>query len=205
MKLLIVGATGGLGRVTVDEALRRGHEVSALVRNPAADLPEPVLRVRADVLDPASLEPAVSGRDAVICMLGTPSPRQPSTLLADGTGNLVAAMRKAEVPRLVCVTLLGTGGSRRNASPFYRHVILRVLAPMVPDKENQERVVRDSGLEWVLVRPPRLTGGPGRAPRVLRDGDKGRAGHISRQQLARILVDAAEKADYVRQAIAVGV
>lgn len=205
MKLLIVGATGGLGRVTVDEALRRGHEVSALVRNPAADLPEPVLRVRADVLDPASLEPAVNGRDAVICMLGTPSPRQPSTLLADGTGNLIAAMRKAQVPRLVCVTLLGTGDSRRNASPFYRHVILRVLAPMVPDKENQERVVRDSGLEWVLVRPPRFTGGPGRMPRVLRDGDKGRAGHISRRQLARILVDAAEKADYVRQAIAVGV
>lgn len=206
MKLLIVGATGGLGRATVAEAVRRGHDVSALVRDPAAaDLPEPVARVRGDVLDPASLVAAVSGRDAVICALGTPSPRRPSTLLGDGTRNLVAAMKSARVRRLVCVTLLGTAESRRQASLFYRHVILRVLAPMVPDKEDQERVVRECGLEWVLVRPPRFTGGPGRPPRVMRAGDKGRAGHVARQQLARILLDAAERPDYVGQAITVGV
>lgn len=205
MRLLIVGATGGLGRATVAEAVRRGHDVSALVRDPAAaDLPEPVLKVHGDVLDPASLEAAVTGRDAVICVLGTPSPRRPSTLLGDGTGNLVAAMKSAGVRQLVCVTLLGTAESKRNASPFYRHVILRVLAPMLPDKENQERVVRESGLEWVLVRPPRFTGGQGRPPRVIRAGEKGRVGHVSRQQLARILVDAAERPDYVGQAIAVG-
>jgi uncharacterized protein YbjT (DUF2867 family) len=205
VKLLIVGATGGLGRVTVDEAVRRGHDVSALMRDPAAaDLPELVIKVKGDVLNPASLEAAVDGRDAVVCLLGTPSPRRPSTLLGDGTSNLVAAMKSAQVPRLVCVTLLGTGDSKRHASLFYRHVILRVLAPMVPDKENQERVVRESGLEWVLVRPPRFVNGPGRPPRVIRAGDHGRAGHISRKQLARVLIDAAERPDYVRQAIAVG-
>jgi len=205
MKLLIVGATGGLGRVTAAEAVRRGHEVSALVRDPAAaDLPEPVLKVHGNVLEPPSLGAAVAGRDGVICVLGTPSPRQPSTLLADGTSNLVAAMTSAQVPRLVCVTLLGTDDSRRNASLFYRHVILRVLAPMVPDKENQERVVRESGLDWVLVRPPRFVSGPGRPPRIIRAGDNGRTGRISRQQLARVLIDAAEQPGYVRQAIAVG-
>src|SRR5262249_10843353 len=145
MRLLIVGATGGLGRATVAEAVRRGHDVSALVRDPAAaDLPEPVLKVHGDVLDPASLVAAGTGRDAVICALGAPSPRRPSTLLGDGTGNLVAAMRSAGVRRLVCVTLLGTADSKRNASLFYRHVILRVLAPMLPDKEKQEQVVRES-------------------------------------------------------------
>jgi hypothetical protein len=102
-----------------------------------------------------SLAPAVEGRDAVVCALGTPSPRQASSLLEDGTRNLVAAMERASVPRLVCVTLLGTADSKRNASPLYRYIILRALAPMVPDKENQERVVRDSSLEWVLIRPPR--------------------------------------------------
>ena len=205
MKLLVVGATGGLGRAVVAEAVRRGHDVSALVRDPAAaDLPQPVLLTRGDVLDPASLEAAVSGRDTVICALGTPSPRRPGTLLGDGTANLVAAMTSARVPRLVCVTLLGTGDSKRNCSLFYRHVILRALAPMVPDKETQERVVRDSGLEWVLVRPPRFTGGAGGPARVIRAGDNGRAGHVSRQQLAGVLVDAAERPDYVGQAIAVG-
>ncbi len=205
MRLLVVGATGGLGRVIVAEAVRRGHDVSALVRDPAAaDLPEPVLKVHGDVLDPASLGAAVAGRDGVICVLGTPSPRRPSTLLGDGTGNLVVAMKSAGVPRLVCVTLLGTADSKRNASLLYRHVILRLLAPMVPDKEDQERVVRESGLEWVLVRPPRFVGGPGRPPRIIRAGDRGRVGHVPRQQLARILLDAAERPDYVRQAITVG-
>jgi NAD(P)H-binding len=78
------------------------------------------------------------------------------------------------------VTLLGTAGSKRNASPLYRYVILRVLAPMVPDKENQERVVPESGLDWVLVRPPRFVNGQGRPPRGLRAGARGRVGHVRR-------------------------
>ncbi len=205
MRLLVVGGTGGLGRLAVAEAVSRGHEVSALVRDPAgADLPELVVMVRGDVLDPVSLAPAVEGQEAVVCALGTPRPRQASSLLEDGTRNLVAAMKRASVPRLVCVTLLGTADSKHNASFLYRHVILRALAPMVPDKENQERVVQDSGLDWVLIRPPRFTGGQGRPSRILRAGDKGRAGHVSRQQLARVLIDAAERPDYVRQAIVVG-
>jgi NAD(P)H-binding len=103
VRLLVVGATGGLGRLVVAEGARRGHHVAALVRDPArAGLPEPVQMVRGDVLEPVSLDPAVQARDAVICALGNPSPRKPSTLLADGTRNLVEAMRRAGVPRLVC-------------------------------------------------------------------------------------------------------
>ena len=201
----MVGATGGLGRVVIAEALRRGHHVAALVRDPArAGLPEPVQTVRCDVLDPVTLDPAMNARDAVICALGTPSPRKPGTLLEEGTRNLVEAMRRASVPRLVCVTLLGTGGSQRNASFLYRYVILRALAPMIPDKENQERVVRDSGLEWVLVRPPRFVNQRHGQLRVLRPGDTGRVGHIARPDLAAVLLDAAERPDYLRQAIAVG-
>lgn len=118
MKLLVVGATGGLGRVAVAAAVQRGHEVTALVRDPAAShLPESVLQVRGDVLDPASLSAAVARRDGVLCALGTPSPRKAGTLLADGTRNLVEQMTAANVPRLVCVTLLGAGDSKSNASP----------------------------------------------------------------------------------------
>lgn len=205
MRLLVVGATGSLGRLAVAEAAQRGHDVTALVRDPArANLPEPVVKVRGDVLDPVSLGPAVEGRDAVVCALGTPSPHQASSLLEDGTRNLVAAMERASVPRLVCVTLLGTADSKRNASPLYRYIILRALAPMVPDKESQERVVRDSGLEWVLIRPPRFTSQRRGQLRVLRPGDKGRVGHVSRHDLARVLIDVAERPDYLHQAIVVG-
>lgn len=119
MRLLVVGATGSLGRLAVTEAARRGHDVAALVRDPArTNLPEPMVKVRGDVLDPVSLDSAVAGRNAVVCALGTPSPRQASSLLEDGTRNLVAAMKRASIPQLACVTLLGTAGSNRNASPF---------------------------------------------------------------------------------------
>lgn len=158
MRLLVVGATGGLGRAVVDSALARGHDVSALVRNPqTADLPAEVRNLQCDVLDRVSLERAVGGRDAVLCVLGTPSPRTATTLLEDGTANLVEVMTRLQVARLVCVTLLGVGQIRANTALLYRHIILRLLAPMVPDKQNQEGVVRASGLDWVLVRPPRLS------------------------------------------------
>jgi hypothetical protein len=60
-------------------------------------------------------------------------------------------MTKQGVRRLVCVTLLGVGASRSNCSFIHGELILRALSPMLPDKEAQEQVVRDSGLDWVLV------------------------------------------------------
>lgn len=206
MRLLVVGATGGLGRAVVAAALLRGHQVHALVRDPQrADLPVDVRVVRGDVLDAATLEPAVAECEAVLCVLGTPSPRTQTTLLERGTANLVAVMKGLEVRRLVCVTLLGVGDSRRNTAFGYRQVILRVLAPMVPDKENQEQVVRGSGLEWVLVGPPTFVGFGSRGrPRIVREGDAGRIGLVVRRELAAVVVRAAESNEFVGQAIAVG-
>lgn len=206
MQLLIVGATGGLGRAIVIEALARDHQVTALVRDASrAGFEASVGTVEGDVLDPQTLVPAVRGKDAVLCALGTPSPRKAITLLEDGTRNLVGAMECERVRRLVCVTLLGVGESRANASFLYGNVILRVLAPMVPDKENQERVVQESTLEWVLVRPPRFVESKRNArPRVIRAGDRDRVGSVRRHDLARVVVEAAERDEYVGQAVAVG-
>jgi len=206
MRLLVVGATGALGRAVVDSALTDGHDVNALVRKPSsANLPPRVEVIRGDVLDAASIEPAVQRCAAVICALGTPSPRKPTTLLERGTANLVAAMTRAGVPRLVCVTLLGVGKSRPNTALLYRHVILRVLAPMVPDKQKQEQIVRDCGLGWVLVRPPTIVGFTSRGPaRVIPEGERGRVGLVSRTSLAELLVHAAGSDKYTHLAIAVG-
>jgi putative NADH-flavin reductase len=119
VKVLVVGATGGLGQNVVAESLSRGHQTAALARDPSrATLPEAVQIVRGDVLDRSSVTSAVAGHDAVICALGTPSPRQASTLLGRGSEILVDAMTKAGVRRLACVTLLGLGSSRANCSLF---------------------------------------------------------------------------------------
>jgi uncharacterized protein YbjT (DUF2867 family) len=206
VKILVVGATGGLGRAVVMDALVRGHAIAALARDPwRAVLPPEVEVVRGDVLEPGSLRPALIEREAVICALGTPSPRRSSTLLRDGTDKLIGAMSEQGVRRLVCVTLLGVGESRSNCSLLYREVILRGLAPMLADKEAQEHVVKASDRDWVLVRPPRFTGGNARGNlRVLREGQPGRVSHVVRADLAQFLVGCATSTEYSREALAVG-
>ena len=206
VRVLVVGATGGLGRDVVAESLARGHQTAALARDPSrAMFPQAVRVVQGDVLDRASMTVAVAGHDAVICALGTPSPRRVSTLLGRGSENLVEAMTEAGVRRLACVTLLGLGSSRANCSLFYREVILRVLAPMVPDKEAQERAVRGSGLDWVLIRPPRFVSGrPRGALKVIAEGERGRLGRVVRADLARFLMDCTGEDRFVREALAVG-
>jgi uncharacterized protein YbjT (DUF2867 family) len=179
--------------------------VSALVRTlPPERFPEGVVTVRGDVLDRVSLAAALPGQEAVICVLGTASARRASTLLGDGTKNLVDAMIEAGVGRLVCVTLLGCGPSVTNTTRFYRWVVLRALSPMLPDKEAQELVVRQSTLEWTLVRPPRFVGGRARGHlRVIPEGGAGRLGRVVRADLAGFVVDTAS-GGHVREAVAVG-
>ncbi len=103
------------------------------------------------------------------------------------------------------MTLLGAGHSKANASHVYRKMILRVLAPMVPDKEAQERAVRDSELDWTLVRPPRFVGGKPRGDvRVIGEGETGRVGHVVRADLASFLIDCTREGKYLREAVGVG-
>lgn len=167
MRILIIGATGALGQDIIGEALARGQDTAASVRNPArAAFSGAVRVVQGAVLDLLSLTPAVAGRDAVICALRTPSPRRWSTLLEEGTKNRVAAMGEQGVHRLACVTLLGAGSSGANASFFFREVILRVLAPMQPDKEAQERAVRGSTAPRSSRFPKRSASTAGSSPRT---------------------------------------
>ncbi len=208
MKLLIVGATGGLGKELVGRAPEEGHEATVLVRYPAklGGWGERLRVARGDVLDPASVGSAVRGQDAVVSALGTPSPRKPSTLLAQGTKNIVEAMERRGVRRLVCVTILGTGDSgRRHGSLFYRLFVLGFFVrPMLEDKARQEAAIRKSNLEWTIVRPPRHKDEPGSGDyRVIADGE-GRVGKISRADLATFMLDQLEDHSCTRKVVVVG-
>jgi putative NADH-flavin reductase len=203
MKLLIIGATGGLGKELVRQALEQGHQVTALVRNPSTIASEhDRLRVaRGDVLDVESLGAAVAEQEAIVSALGTPNPRKPSTLLSEGTGNLVRAMDRHCVRRLVRVTILGTGeGGRRHGSLFYRLFVLGFFVkPMLEDKERQEEVIRRSRLDWTVVRPPHYTDEPESGDyRVITDGG-GRVGKIGRADLASFMLGQRDEDSYVRK------
>ncbi|MGA8726912.1 MAG: NAD(P)H-binding protein [Acidimicrobiales bacterium] len=206
MALLVIGATGALGRDVVAESLEASHPTVALVRDPErAELPREVELRKGDVVQPETLVASLNEVDTVICTFGTPNFRRPSAVLREGTVNLVNAMRQEGVRRLVCVTLLGTGASRTNTSLLYRAVILRALAPMVPDKEAQEQVVRTSGLDWTLVRPPRFRGSSPRGSlRVIRNNGDGRVGQVVRRDLARFLFRCAISEEYIGEAVVVG-
>jgi uncharacterized protein YbjT (DUF2867 family) len=162
MKIVVFGATGGTGRELVGQALQRGHHVTAQARTPEklAGFEHPELEVvRGDVLDRESVERAVVAQEAVVCAIGGGARR--TTLREDGTRNIVNAMEKHDVPRLVCLSSLGVGDSRANLPFFTRYVIVGIfLRHAFADHERQERIVRESPLAWTIVRPPHLTNGP---------------------------------------------
>jgi putative NADH-flavin reductase len=163
MKILVVGATGGTGRQLLKQALAQGYEVAALVRKPRrVKTKHAALRViKGDVLDQHSIDPAMKGQQAVICALGKWPTRKPTTLFWEGTANLIRAMNNHGVCRLICVTGLGAGDSRGHGSFFYERIALPLLLKNIyEDKDRQEELVRNTELDWIIVRPARLTNGP---------------------------------------------
>jgi putative NADH-flavin reductase len=192
-KILVLGATGGTGRLIVGQALKRGQEVTALVRSPekASRLKGAKLIV-GDVRDEKVLREALKGQDAVVSALGTPaSPFREVTLLSTATRALVRAMKAEHVSRLVCITGIGAGDSAGHGGFLFNNVIFPLLLKKVyADKNRQETIVRDSGLDWILVRPSVLNDKPGRGPvRALTDLSDFHGGGISRADVAAFVLD----------------
>jgi len=195
-RILVLGATGGMGRLIVRQARARGHDVHALVRSPdkAAGLEGASISV-ADARDERALRRALQGRDAVVSALGTPvSPWRDVTVLSSATRSLVAAMQAEGVRRLVCVTGMGAGDSAGHGGFVFDRLILPLLLRKVyADKDRQETLVRESGLDWVLVRPSVLNDkAPGPAVRALTDLSGFHGGTIARADAAAFVLDQVE-------------
>jgi uncharacterized protein YbjT (DUF2867 family) len=160
MRVLVLGASGATGRHLVEQALAQGHQVTALARNPAKlhrRSPELTV-VQGDVTDPLAVERAVRSQDAVLCALGSSTPLKHDPALVAGIGNLVGAMERLQVRRLVYLSFLGVHHGRRQLSPLGRYVVAPLLMRKVAaDHERKEAIIQQSTLEWVIVRPPRLT------------------------------------------------
>ncbi|CAO3423818.1 NAD(P)-dependent oxidoreductase [Azospirillum endophyticum] len=192
-RILVLGATGGTGRLIVGQALTRGYDVTALVRSPekAQGLDGATLVV-GDARDETALRRALEGRDAVVSALGTPvSPVREVTLLSSATRALVDAMKAERVTRLVAITGIGAGDSAGHGGLLFDRVIFPLLLRKVyADKNRQEAIVRDSGLDWVLVRPTVLNDKPGRgAIRALTDLSGFHGGTIARADVAKFVLD----------------
>src|SRR6476620_1998718 len=159
-KVLIIGASHGVGLETVRAALRAGHSVRALARS-AASIPiqnANLDKISGNALDPDTIRNALRDIDVVIQTLGVDfSPRlifEGTRLFSDSTRILVEAMKTVGVKRLIIVTGLGAGESRGHGSLLYDAIIFPLLLKRVyDDKDVQEWIVRSSGLDWIIVRP----------------------------------------------------
>ena len=172
MKIAVFGATGGTGRAVIATLLEGGHQVTAFARDPAKLDAAPGLTVlEGDVMNAASVAPAVAGQDGVVVSLGNSQNavamrlgakrHTPTDVCEVGTRHIIGAMQAASVARLVCVTAFGVGDTRDILPPMYRLFYRLLLSEHMADKENQERLVKASGLDWTLVQPVGLRRRPG--------------------------------------------
>ena len=195
-------------RHLVEQALAQGHHVTALARNPAklhsrcADLTV----VQGDVTDPLAVERAVRSQDAVLCALGSSTPLKHDAALVAGIGNLVGAMERLHVRRLVYLSFLGVHHGRRQLSRLGKYVVAPLLMRKVAaDHEHKEAIIQRSTLDWVIVRPPRLTNG--RRTGTYRSGEDIWATfvvpRVSRADLAEFMLRQLNGDTYVRRTPAV--
>jgi putative NADH-flavin reductase len=195
-KLLVIGASRGIGLETVKAAVLAGHRVCALARS-AATMPienAALDKVSGDALDSDTIRNALQDVDVVIQTLGVDiAPRaifERTTLFSRSTRILVDSMKAASVKRLIVVTGLGAGDSRGHGGLLYDAVIFPLLFKRVyDDKDVQEWIIRSSGLDWTIVRPGLLTDRPATGHyRVLTASKDWRFGVISRADVADFLV-----------------
>jgi putative NADH-flavin reductase len=157
MRLFILGATGGIGREIVDQALKRHHRLTAFVRSPhKLGVPDQHLTViQGDVLDPQALGSALAGHDAVLSAIGPPGPGR-STITSDAAQATVTAMRATGARRLVIVGVAMLFPDSGLLGRILRNTFMRNIGN---DSAEMEGTVKASELDWTIVRPPRLTNG----------------------------------------------
>lgn len=218
MRMVVVAATGGIGRQLVQQAVAAGHEVTAVVRRPDVVLPAARTVVVDLAVDSLLLADAFVGAEAVLSGLG-PRSKADLGVCEDGTLRVIAAMHEAGVRRLVVVSAapVGTVASPGNPHPP-RHdegegllmrtvltpVLKRVLSANYADLARMEDAVRESGLEWTIVRPPRLTDRPltGRY-RTAVNCNVRRGFAISRADVAHAMLASLDQPEQVGEVLAV--
>lgn len=207
MKIVVFGASGGTGRELVRQAVERGHQVTAFVRNPhklPADAQNTVRPVVGDALDARAVASAVEGQDAVLSALG-PRTLGKDPLLVESMRHILAAMQQHGVRRLIVLGASGvTPGAARNLSAPVR-LLQKVIAatvlknPFAAQRAMQEQI-HQSDTDWTVVQPPRLLNSPGRGKwRVEADALPARGLTIARADVASFMLAQLSSPEWVRK------
>ncbi len=202
MRIIVFGATGKTGRHVVTAALEQGHEVTAFGRSvDRIDITDNALHLhRGDALDPESVGSAVVGHEGVIVCLGSTGLGDKTTLTA-GTKNVVDAMVEHGAKRLVVLSAAGVDDSWRQIPWSSRLLFRTMLRNVFADHHAQEKLVKQSPLDWTIVRAAVLKDEPAAGSYIASNTAK--SSKINRADVAACLVDQLDDPTYSRQAISV--
>jgi putative NADH-flavin reductase len=199
MKLFVIGATGGTGEEIVQQALARGHRVTAFVRSPAtATFRQERLSVfKGNVMDENQLSKAMQNHDAIVSALGPREVFKPSSLLQDSALAATRAMQRSGVRRLVVLS------AAAHFPGIPNRIVGFILRNHMRDSLAMEKVVQDSGLDWTVARPPRLTQEQYATYRS-REGAAPRRGFsLSRRAVAAFMLDAIEQRKHFQKIVGI--
>lgn len=206
MRILVLGATGSVGSLVVKQAVSHGHQVTAFVRlDPGSVALDGATVARGNVLDSQAVSNALAGQDAVVYAIGVKS-RGATTLFSQSTRLLLDAMQQQGVKRLVCITGVGAGETKGHGGFIYDHLIFPLFTKnRYADKERQERLIQQSGLDWTIVRPaPFSEAKPHCDFQVLTEVGSIVLRKVSRTEVASFVVEELEQGANVRKTLFIG-
>lgn len=215
LKVLVVGASGGTGKAVVAKLLAQGHKVSAFARTATAlgRNYAGLLTINGDVTKQSDIDEAVVGQDVVIVTLGISenplrvrlfgSKSTANNVRSLGTRNVISAMHKHGVKRLIVQSSFGVGETRGLLGFIDQLFFSLLLKPQIADTEIQEKVVRESGLDWVLAQPVHLTDEESEIPPFVSTNGQARLMKVARKSVAHFLSLAVHEADYLGKSVAI--
>jgi len=201
VRVFVIGATGHTGMQVLDLALSRGHDVTAFVRSPQKIVRRHA-RLKIVTGDPQSIEQltaAMPAHDVVISALGVRPPQafRPHSLITDCVAPTVTAMKRSGISRIVLVSAAVLFPERGLTFAIFR----RLLKHIARDLAQAEEILRRSGLDWTIVRPPRLTNGTNERYRVLENALPKNGSAASFRAVAAFMLDSAEHRSHVQEIV----
>ncbi|MDX3928913.1 MAG: NAD(P)H-binding protein [Shinella sp.] len=202
LRLFVLGASGGVGSRLLEQAVKRGHQITAQTRSQGKLAETSSLRVIVGApTDEAFLKQHLAGHDAVILCTGVDSIGK-TTLFSDTTKAVVAAMQDDGIKRLVAITGIGAGDTRGHGGWFYNWVVYPLFTRnRYTDKDRQETIIERSGLDWTIVRPAPFTSKAGAGPwRVCTEIPRDlQLRSITRDEVAAFILDTLESGGFIRE------
>jgi putative NADH-flavin reductase len=199
MKLFVIGATGRTGQEIVQQAVERGHHVTAFVRSPEAVIlsHERLTVLKGDATDENQLSEAMQSHGAVLSALGPREVFKPSSLLHDSALATTRAMQRSRVKRLLILS------AAAHFPGIPNRIVSFILRNHMHDSLAMEKVVQNSDLNWTIARPPRLTQEQYAKYRSREGGAPQRGFSLSRKAVAAFMLDAIEQKKHFQKIVGI--